>query len=55
MVLTYDIDGTLRGFDMTTSLEYKALWLNYEDQTPKGDAGVNAWLHGLIMEIALRW
>ena len=55
MVLTYDIDGTLWGFDTTTSLGYKALWLNYEDPTSKGDAGVDAWLHGPIMEIALRW
>jgi hypothetical protein len=55
MVLTHDIDGTLWGFDTTTSLGYKALWLNYEDQTPKGDAGVDAWLHRPIMEIAPRW
>jgi hypothetical protein len=29
--------------------------LNYKEQTPKGDAGVDAWLHGPIMEIALHW
>lgn len=55
MVLTYDIDGTIWGFDTTTSLGYKALWLSYEDQTPRGDASISAWLHGPIMEIALRW
>jgi len=55
MVLTYDIDGTLCGFDTTTSVGYKALWLSYEDQTPRGEVGMSAWLHGPIVEIALRW
>ncbi|WP_141701855.1 hypothetical protein [Methyloceanibacter stevinii] len=55
LVLTYDIEGTLWGFDTTTSLGYKALWLSYEDQTPRGDVGISAWLHGPIAEVALRW
>ncbi|WP_045364996.1 hypothetical protein [Methyloceanibacter caenitepidi] len=55
IVLTYDIEGTLWGFDTTTSLGYKALWLSYEDETPRGDVGISAWLHGPIAEVALRW
>ncbi|MGA9444769.1 MAG: hypothetical protein WBV18_15355 [Methyloceanibacter sp.] len=55
MVLTYDIDGMLWGFNTTTSLGYKALWLSYEEQTPKGEQGMTTWLHGPIAEIALRW
>ncbi|ODS00135.1 hypothetical protein AUC68_03215 [Methyloceanibacter methanicus] len=55
MVLTYDIDGTFCGFETTTSVGYKALWLSYEEQTPRGEVGMSAWLHGPIVEIALRW
>ena len=55
MVLTYDIEGTLFGFDTTTSLGYKALWLRYEDQTSRGKVGMDAWLHGPIAEVAFRW
>lgn len=55
VMLTYDIDGTLFGFDTTTSLGYKALWLRYEDQTPRGKVGMDAWLHGPIAEVAFRW
>lgn len=54
-ILTYDIDGTLFGFNTTTSLGYKALWLQFEDQTPKGMRGIDAVLHGPIAEVAVRW
>ncbi|MEM7294920.1 MAG: hypothetical protein AAF420_16200, partial [Pseudomonadota bacterium] len=55
MILTYDIDGTLWGFDTTTTLGYKALWLSFEEQTPNGERGMSTWLHGPIAEFALRW
>ena len=55
LVLTYDCEGTLFGYQTKTSLGYKALWLNYEDETGKGTRGVDVWLHGPIAEIAFRW
>lgn len=54
-VLTYDVEGTLFGFETTTSVGYKALWLHYEDQTSKGTRGIDAVLHGPIAELAFRW
>jgi hypothetical protein len=54
-VLAYNYDGTLFGFDTTTTLGYKALWLKYEDQTSKGARGIDVVLHGPIAEIAFRW
>lgn len=55
MQLTYDIDGMIWGFQTHTTLGYRALWLNYEEQTLRGTSAVNVWLHGPIVEIALRW
>jgi len=55
MQLTYDIDGELWGFQTTTTLGYRALWLNYEEDTSRGEAGMNVWLHGPLAEVLLRW
>jgi len=54
-VLAYNCDGTLFGFDTTTTLGYKALWLKYEDQTAKGARGIDVVLHGPIAQVAFRW
>ena len=54
-MLTYDCDGTLFGFQSTTSIGYKALWLNFEESTSNGTHGVNVVLHGPIAELKLRW
>ena len=54
MQLNFDIDGTLWGFQTTTTLGYRALWLNYEEQTNKGAGGMNLWLHGPSAEIIVR-
>jgi hypothetical protein len=55
MQLTYDIDGELWGLQTTTTLGYRALWLNYEEQTKQGTIGRNVWLHGPLAEVLLRW
>lgn len=55
MILTYDVDGTLCGFETTASFGYKALWLSYEEQTRRGEVSMSTWLHGPIAEFALRW
>lgn len=54
-VLTYDREGTLFGFDTTTSIGYKALWLRFEEQTNKGAGGVDVVLHGPTGEVSFRW
>ena len=54
-LLMYDCEGTFLGFETTTSLGYKALWLRYEDETSKGARGLNVVLHGPVVELALRW
>jgi hypothetical protein len=54
-ILAYNYDGTLFGYETTTTLGYKALWLKYEEETAKGTRGVDAILHGPIAEIAFRW
>ncbi|MEZ5827347.1 MAG: hypothetical protein R3D30_00020 [Hyphomicrobiales bacterium] len=55
VILAYNRDGTLFGFETTTTIGYKALWLNFEDNTPHGARGVNVWLHGPLAEISFRW
>jgi hypothetical protein len=55
VVLTYDYEGTLFGYETTTSIGYKALWLRYEEQSSNGASGVNVLLHGPIAELAFRW
>lgn len=55
VVLTYDCEGKLFGYDTTTSIGYKALGLTFEEQTSKGARGVDVVLHGPIAEIAFRW
>ena len=55
VVLTYDREGTLFGYDTTTSVGYKALGLLYEESTNKGKQGVNAILHGPIAELTFHW
>ncbi|MDJ0514401.1 MAG: hypothetical protein QNJ62_13250, partial [Methyloceanibacter sp.] len=55
MQLTYNVDGTLWGFQTTSTIGYRALWLNYEEETSKGTGGVNVWLHGPLAEVLLRW
>jgi hypothetical protein len=55
VILTYDWDGTLFGYDTTTSIGYKALGLKFEEQTSKGARGVDVVLHGPLAEIAFRW
>lgn len=54
-ILTYDVEGTLFGFDTKTSIGYKALWLQYEEETSRGTRGLDIVLHGPVAEIALRW
>ena len=54
-VLTYDYEGTLFGFQTTTSIGYKALGLNFEESTSHGTRGGNVVLHGPIAELAFRW
>lgn len=54
-VLAYNYEGTLFGYDTTTTLGYKALWLKYEEQTAKGARGIDAVLHGPIAELSFRW
>jgi len=54
-ILTYDLDRNLRGFETTTSLGYKALWLKLEEQTSKGMRGMDPVLQGPIAEFAIRW
>jgi len=54
-ILTYDREGTLFGFETTTSIGYKALWLQYEEETAKGTRGLDIVLHGPIAELAFRW
>ncbi|WP_372928962.1 hypothetical protein [Methyloceanibacter sp.] len=54
-VLMYDCEGTLLGFETTTSLGYKALWLRYEEETSRGALGVDVVLHGPVFEVAFRW
>lgn len=54
-VLTYDCEGTLFGYETTTSIGYKALGLKFEEQTSKGTRGVDVILHGPLAEIAFRW
>lgn len=54
-VLMYDCEGTLLGFETTTSLGYKALWLRYEEETSRGARGVDVVLHGPVFEVAFRW
>jgi hypothetical protein len=55
MQLTYDIDGKLWGFQTTTTLGYRALWLNYEEQSRQGTIEMKVWLHGPLAEVLLRW
>lgn len=54
-VLTFDCEGTLFGYQTTTSVGYKALWLEFEEDTSKGTQGVDVVLHGPIAELAFRW
>ena len=54
-IVTYDWDGTFLGFDTTTSVGYKALGLQFEEQTSKGARGIDVVLHGPIAELAFRW
>ncbi|MFD0986950.1 hypothetical protein [Methyloligella solikamskensis] len=53
--LTYDREGTLFGFDTTSSFGYRALGLLYDDTDFGGSRGVDVVLHGPIAEIAFRW
>ena len=55
VLFTYDRDGTLFGYDTTTSIGYKALGLHYEESTSKGRRGIDAVLHGPIFELSFRW
>jgi hypothetical protein len=55
VLLTYDIDGKLFGFDTTTSIGYKALGLLFEEGTSHGDRGVDVVLHGPVAELTFRW
>lgn len=55
VVITYDMDGTFLGFDTTTSVGYKALGLLFEEQTTKGERGVDIVLHGPIAELTFHW
>ncbi|XSG81422.1 MAG: hypothetical protein ACPW61_10085 [Methyloligella sp. ZOD6] len=52
---TYDREGTLFGFDTTSSFGYRALGLFYDDTDFGGSRGVDVVLHGPIAEIAFRW
>ena len=54
-VFAYNYDGMLFGYETTTTLGYKALWLKYEEQTAKGARGIDAVLHGPIAELSFRW
>ena len=54
-ILTYNYEGTLFGYDTTTTIGYKALWLQYEEETAKGTRGLDIVLHGPIAELAFRW
>ena len=54
-ILTYDYEGTLFGFQTLTSIGYKALWLEFEEDTSKGTRGLDIVLHGPIAELAFRW
>lgn len=54
-VLTFDCEGTLFGYETTTSVGYKALWLEFEEDTSKGTRGIDVVLHGPIAELAFRW
>ncbi|ODA66441.1 hypothetical protein A7A08_02563 [Methyloligella halotolerans] len=53
--LTYDREGTLFGFDTTSSIGYRALGLLYDDRDFGGSRGVDVVLHGPVAEIAFRW
>jgi hypothetical protein len=55
VVLTFDCEGTLFGFETTTSLGYKALGLHYEESTPKGTRGQDVILHGPLAELSFGW
>lgn len=55
VVLTYDYEGTLFGYETTTSLGYKALWLQFEEETSNGAHGIDVVLHGPVAELSLRW
>lgn len=54
-ILAYNYEGMLFGYETTTTLGYKALWLKYEDQTAQGTRGMNVVLHGPIAELSFRW
>jgi len=54
-VLAYNYEGTLFGYETTTTLGYKALWLDFEEDTSKGTRGIDAVLHGPIAELSFRW
>jgi hypothetical protein len=54
-VLAYNYDGTLFGYETTTTVGYKALWLDFEEDTSKGARGIDAVLHGPIAELSFRW
>lgn len=54
-ILTYDYEGTLFGYDTTTTIGYKALWLQYEEETSNGTRGLDIVIHGPIAELAFRW
>jgi len=54
-ILTYDYEGMLFGFQTTTSIGYKALWLEFEEDTSNGTRGLDIVLHGPIAELAFRW
>ncbi len=53
--LTYDREGTLFGFDTTSSFGYRALGLLYDDTDFGGERGVDVVLHGPVAEIAFHW
>jgi len=54
-LLTYDYEGSLFGFQTTTSIGYKALGLNFQESTSHGTHGINVVLHGPMAELAFRW
>ncbi|MGH6734994.1 MAG: hypothetical protein ACRECX_02785 [Methyloceanibacter sp.] len=55
VVLTFDCDGKLFGYDTTTSIGYKALGLHYEESSSKGRRGQDVILHGPLAELTFRW
>jgi hypothetical protein len=55
VLLQYEKDGTLCGFDTTTSIGYRALGILFEENAPNGQRGVDVIYHGPVAELTFRW